>query len=473
VQTGASVGIGGFIITGTDPKEVIIRGLGPSLSGVQALADPVLLLNGPEGFTPITNDNWQDGTCSPNGIPPTNTLESCIDVTLDPGAYTAILSGANSGVGVGLIEIYDANPAANSVLGNISTRAFVDTGSNIVIAGFILSNGADSDPLIIRGIGPSLQGVSPVLADPKLELRDSGGNVVFANDNWMDDAAQKALIQAAGLAPSNDLESAMAQTLAPGAYTALLSGVNSGTGIGLVEVYDHPVVASPTPSPTPCAACTPTPTPTPGGTTPPPTATPTPGGGGTCTENFDGVTAPALPAGWVASNPIAGDGVMFVTSVATPDTAPNDAFIPDQDGISDKVLDRLNVTIQSANATMTFRNNFNSEVSGGVFWDGCVLEVSAPNISNGDFLDITDSHVGGTITAGGYTGEISGDAENPLAGRLAWSGDSGGYINTAITLGPNLVGQTVTFRWRFGSDELTDAPGWRIDTIVINGASCP
>jgi len=288
----------------------------------------------------------------------------------------------------------------------------------------------------------------------------------------MDDPAQKALILAAGLAPSNDAESAIAETLAPGAYTALLSGKNNTTGIGLVEVYDHPVVASPTPSPTPCAACTPTPSPTPGATTPPPTPTATPGGGGTCTESFDTVTAPALPSGWVASNPIPGDGVMFVTSTTTPDTAPNDAFLPDQDGISDKVLDRLNVTIQSANATMTFRNYYNSEVSGGVFWDGGVLEVSAPNISGGDFLDITDSHVGGTITAGNYTGEISGDAENPLAGRLAWSGDSGGYINTAINLGPNLAGQTVTFRWRFGTDQATEAPGWRIDTIVIHDATC-
>jgi hypothetical protein len=112
-------------------------------------------------------------------------------------------------------------------------------------------------------------------------------------------------------------------------------------------------------------------------------------------------------------------------------------------------------------------------MSGGVFWDGGVLEVSTPSINSGDFTDITDSHVGGMITAGGYTGEISGDAMNPLAGRMAWSGNSGGYIDTAISLGPNLVGQTVTFRWRFGSDEAVSAPGWWVDGITITGASCP
>jgi len=175
-------------------------------------------------------------------------------------------------------------------------------------------------------------------------------------------------------------------------------------------------------------------------------------------ETFDGVTAPALPPGWVASNPIEGDGVMWTTSTTTPDSAPNDAFIPDQDGISDKVLDRM-VTVDSAAPILMFRNNFDTEFSDGVFWDGGVLEVSAPNISNGDFLDVTDSHIGGTITAGGYTGVISSDASNPIAGRLAWSGSSGGYINTVINLGPNLVGQTVTLRWRMGSDEAANAPG--------------
>ncbi len=190
-------------------------------------------------------------------------------------------------------------------------------------------------------------------------------------------------------------------------------------------------------------------------------------------ESFDGVTAPALPAGWVASNPDPGDGTLWVTSTTAPSSPPNDAFIPDQDGISDKVLDRLNVAVTSTSPMMTFRNNFNTEFSGGIFWDGFVLEVSAPGISGGAFLDITDSHVGGSFVSGGYTGTIDTTANNPLAGRMAWSADSGGYINTVINLGPNLVGQTVTLRFRMGTDEAVAAPGVMIDTISIKGASCP
>jgi hypothetical protein len=164
---------------------------------------------------------------------------------------------------------------------------------------------------------------------------------------------------------------------------------------------------------------------------------------------------------------------MFVTATGTADSAPNSAFIPDQDGISDKVMDRSGVTVNSASAMLTFRNNFDSEMSMGVFWDGGVLEVSTPSISNGDFLDVTDPHIGGTIVSGGYTGEISGDAMNPLAGRMAWSGSSGGYIDTVINLGPTLNGLPITLRWRFGSDEAVAAPGWRIDNLSIVGASCP
>lgn len=161
---------------------------------------------------------------------------------------------------------------------------------------------------------------------------------------------------------------------------------------------------------------------------------------------------------------------MFVTSTITPDSAPNDAFIPDQNGISDKVLDTPGIAITSTAPMLSFRNSFNTEFSGGVYWDGAVLEVSSPNISGGDFLDVTDSHVGGTIVTGGYTGEISGLAQNPLAGRMAWSGLSPGwpaYEDTVVNLGPNLVGQTITLRFRFGTDELTAAPGWRIDTISL------
>jgi hypothetical protein len=162
-----------------------------------------------------------------------------------------------------------------------------------------------------------------------------------------------------------------------------------------------------------------------------------------------------------------------VTSTINPETPPNDLFVDDQDGISDKLVDRLGVMVTSTSPMMSFRNNFNTEMSGGVFWDGYVLEISTPNISSGDFLDITDSHVGGSFVSGGYTGQIDGTANNPLAGRMAWSGNSGGYIDTVINMGPNLTGQTVTLRFRMGSDEAVAAPGVRIDNLSITGASCP
>src|SRR3982074_33537 len=194
-----------------------------------------------------------------------------------------------------------------------------------------------------------------------------------------------------------------------------------------------------------------TPSPTPAGS---PSPTPAP-----CVENWDGVTAPALPTGWTATNPDPGDGVRWVTSAVNPQTAANDAFVLEQDGISDKVLDRMGVTVTSTAPMMSFRNNFDTEMSMGIFWDGYVLEVSAPGISGGAFIDITDSHVGGSFVSGGYTGEIDGTAMNPLAGRMAWSGNSGGYIDTVINMGPNLAGQTVTLRFRMGSDEAVSPHG--------------
>jgi hypothetical protein len=248
VQTGSNVGIGGFIITGSAPKQVTVRGLGPSLAGSgvpNPLADPVLELHGPAGFTTVINDNWRDSQNGCLGTPdlrPTNDLEAAIcGVTLDPGAYTAILRGNNSGTGTGLVEVYDVDQAAQSKLGNISTRALVSTGSNIVIAGFILGNNSGNDRIVARGIGPSLtaQGVPNALADPVLELRDGNGTLLVANNDWQDNPVQASELIAAGLAPSSPLESGISSTLPPGLYTALLADLNNGTGVGLVDVYDR------------------------------------------------------------------------------------------------------------------------------------------------------------------------------------------------------------------------------------------
>jgi hypothetical protein len=247
VQTGENVGIGGFIITGTASKRLLIRAIGPSLAGFgvpNVLANPVLQLHGPGAFATMTNDDWKHTQWSEiqlTGIPPTSDLESALTATLAPGAYTAIVTGEGNTSGVALIEVYDLNQGVDSKLANISTRAFVSTGDDIVIAGFLLSDSSTSDRVVVRGIGPSLAlaGVTNALADPTLELRDNNGTLLVANNNWQDNAVQASEISAAGLAPANPLESAIAATLPPGLYTALLAGRNNATGIGVVEVYDR------------------------------------------------------------------------------------------------------------------------------------------------------------------------------------------------------------------------------------------
>ena len=182
-----------------------------------------------------------------------------------------------------------------------------------------------------------------------------------------------------------------------------------------------------------------------------------------------------MPAGWTAINGSAGvppdNGITWVTSTVNPDTAPNNAFVDDQNGVSDKYLISRNIVVGTG-ATLSFRNNFNTEADAAAFWDGGVLEVSSPNINGGAFTDVTDPAVGGSFTSGGYTGEIDGTASNPLAGRMAWSGNSGGYINTVVNLGPNVNGRTIKLRWRMGTDLFTTGPGWRVDTLVFTNASC-
>ena len=243
VETGDNVLIGGFIITGTQPKKVIVRAIGPSLTGfgvAGALADPILELHGPGAFTTITNDNWrsdQQAEIIATGIPPTNDLESAIVATLpaNNSAYTAIVRGANNGTGIGLVEAYDLDRTVDSKLANISTRGLVQTGDNVLIAGTIVLGGT-AQRVIIRAIGPSLS-VPGKLADPTLELRDGNGGLLQSNDNWRSD--QQAEIIATGIPPTNDLESAIVATLpANGAfYTAIVRGVGGTTGIAVVEVY--------------------------------------------------------------------------------------------------------------------------------------------------------------------------------------------------------------------------------------------
>jgi hypothetical protein len=244
VQTDDNVSIGGFIITGNASKKVIVRGIGPSLLGLSPLlADPVLELHGPNGSLILSNDNWKDTQQTEiqnSTLAPTNDLESAIVATLVPGNYTAILRGNNGTAGIGVVEMYDLDVASDSKLANISTRGFVQTGSDVMIAGFIFGNGAASEKVIIRAIGPSLTGVTNVLADPTLDLHDNNGTLLMSNDNWKDDAIQAAQIIATGLPPQDDFESAIVTTLPPGAYTAIVAGKNGVTGVAVAEVYHLP-----------------------------------------------------------------------------------------------------------------------------------------------------------------------------------------------------------------------------------------
>jgi hypothetical protein len=248
VETGDNVAIGGFIISGTAPKTVAVRGIGPSLtsSGVtDALADPTLELRAANGLLIAPNDNWQDDPPSAAlltalGLAPTDSKESGLVATLQPGRYTAILAGKNQGTGVGLVEIYDASTAGGSELANISTRGFVRTADNVMIGGFILGGTNGITRVVVRGIGPSLTqfGLSPVLADPTLELRNNNGTLLVTNDNWQDDPVAAADLSANGFALSDSKESGIFTSLQAGQYTAVLAGKNGGIGLGLVEIYN-------------------------------------------------------------------------------------------------------------------------------------------------------------------------------------------------------------------------------------------
>lgn len=250
VQEGDNVGIGGFIITGVDQKTVLIRGLGPSLGGAglpQILPDPFLELHDSTGAVIASNNDWQDTQqteIANTGLAPGNLLEAAILKTLSPGSYTAIIkgNGNTNNTGVGLVEVYDVDLNSNSTLGNISTRGFAGTGDNVMIGGEIVgrglgANGSGSANVLIRALGPSLAafGISGALQDPVLELRDGNGALITSNDNWKD--TQQSQIQATGLAPSDDRESAILAILTKGNYTAVLLGKNNTTGVALIEAY--------------------------------------------------------------------------------------------------------------------------------------------------------------------------------------------------------------------------------------------
>jgi len=283
VGTGDNVAIGGFIIHIDPPpptsrvspqdilptKRVILRGLGPSLNvnGTPVagrLADPFLELHDINGTLIESNDNWMDSPekadIIASGLAPTDPLESAILRTLTADTnYTAILRGVNNTTGIGLVEVYDLEPTTNTHLANISGRAFVSTGDDVLIAGVIVRGDAP-EQVLFRAIGPSLttKGIADALQDPTLDLYDVQGNLVAHNDNWMEEPdgtpnpTRTAEITATGLAPTDPRESAILETPAPGNYTAIVRGKNNTTGVGLAEAYrlgPPPPTSSPPTSP--------------------------------------------------------------------------------------------------------------------------------------------------------------------------------------------------------------------------------
>jgi hypothetical protein len=240
VLTGDDVVIGGFIIGGAVPKTVVVRARGPSTGVPGFLADPTLTLVPSAGGANLSNDDWglaaNAAALQASGFAPANAKEAAILATLNPGAYTAIVSGVNNATGVAIVEVYEMDHPEVPLIG-ISTRARVQTGDNVVIGGFIIQ-GASPLQVVVRARGPST-GLTSALADPTLTIVPAAGGANLINDDW-GTAANAATLQASGFAPGNAKEAAILVTLNPGAYTAIVSGVGNTTGVAIVEVYVVP-----------------------------------------------------------------------------------------------------------------------------------------------------------------------------------------------------------------------------------------
>lgn len=237
VGTGDNVLIAGFIITGTLPKRIIVRGLGPLLPVTENMSDPTLELRDSSGGLVSRNDNWRDTQqeeLKATTIPPGNDYDSAIVQSLLPGAYTAVLAGKGITTGVGLVEVYDLDLTVDSKLANISTRGLVGQGDNVLIGGtIVLGNGLTQ--VLFRTGGPSLPGVSNALQDTTLELYDGHGNRIASNDNWED--TQGDAIRATTIPPNDPREAAILHSLTPGGYTAIVRGKNNTTGVASLEAY--------------------------------------------------------------------------------------------------------------------------------------------------------------------------------------------------------------------------------------------
>ena len=249
VGTGDDVVIGGFVVQGSQPATLILRAIGFSLSAagiVGPLADPIITVYDSNQNQIATNDDWFTSadaeTIASFHLDPPNSRESALYLTLEPGAYTAVVQSFSDAqspptTGIGLFELYDLSTTGGRA-GNISTRGQVLGGDNVLIGGMIIG-GIEAKTVIVRAIGPSLSGagIANSLSNPMLELFDGNGTIVQSNDDWQQGPDTQTITEA-GLAPSDPKESALFATLNPGAYTAIVEGVDGATGVGLVEVYD-------------------------------------------------------------------------------------------------------------------------------------------------------------------------------------------------------------------------------------------
>lgn len=264
IATRAAVGgaagapIPGFVLSGAGAKSIVVRAVGPTLGGfgvTGTLADPRLTLVSGTA-TLATNDNWiaADGTTMTNaGAFALNagSRDAALVMNLGPGAYTAPIGAVDNGSGVALVEVYDAAPGSGATIINASTRAFVGTGANVLIPGFVVG-GTGTLRLLIRAVGPTLGsfGVSDVLADPTVTLF-SGTTALATNDNWSAapnsaEIANAASAVGAFALPAGSRDAALVATLAPGSYSAVVSGVANTTGTALVELYVLPAPPPPT-----------------------------------------------------------------------------------------------------------------------------------------------------------------------------------------------------------------------------------
>ncbi len=249
VATGDQVSINGFIIRGAVPKKILARAVGPSLAFNHQpipgrLMDPILELHGSNGSLIFSNDDWtaspQKAQIQASGLAPNDSREPAIIATLPQGSYTTVIRGKNNTTGISLGEVYLLPPNNASDLINLSARALTLTGDDVLIAGLVIG-GQTSKQVLLRAIGPELHSHNVIgeLQDPTLGLYDRNGMALRTNDNWQD-APNQTQIQATGLAPSDDRESAILITLSAGGYTAIVRGANGTTGVALVEAYALP-----------------------------------------------------------------------------------------------------------------------------------------------------------------------------------------------------------------------------------------